>query len=128
MSEFLVAVCGGSVGAAVVTGVMSIIKVSIEHRHKKQDHAQERSEQKEQDENVQNKALRYILLYIIQERASKIIARGWTTFDERRALYDWHKCYHDGLNGNGDADTWMKQVAQVKVVSDLKEVELEHHS
>ena len=122
MSEFWLAVLGGSAGAAFVSGVLSIVKTIIEHKHKKEDHAQEHEEKKADSEDAQNLALRYIMLYIIQERAAKIITRGWTTFDERRVLHEWHNCYHNGLNGNGDADAFIAAVDKVRVVSDPKEV------
>ena len=53
------------------------------------------------------------MLYIIQERCKEIIARGWTTLEERRSIGHWHDVYHDGLGGNGDADALMQQVMEL---------------
>lgn len=126
MSEFWLAVGGGSAGAAFVTGVLSIIKTIIEHRHQKQDHKELKAEQHAKDENIQDVALRFILLYVIQERATRIIARGWTTLEERRVLHEWHNCYHNGLHGNGDADALLAEVDRLRIVSDpAKEVALQ---
>ena len=56
------------------------------------------------------KALRYLMLYIIQERAKQHIKDGSITLEERRSLHHWHALYHDGLGGNGDADDLMAAV------------------
>ena len=85
-----------------------------------------KAEQHAKDENMQDVALRFILLYIIQERATRIIARGWTTLEERRVLHEWHNCYHNGLHGNGDADALLAEVDRLRIVSDpAKEVALQ---
>ncbi len=61
-------------------------------------------------ENAQNKALRYLMLYIIQERAKQHIKDTHISLDDRRSLHHWHDLYHNGLGGNGDADALMAQV------------------
>ena len=93
--EILAAIVGGSFGAAIVRLIQYLIG-----RHDK----------KKAGESSERKALRYLMLYIIQERCKETIARGWTTLEERRSIGDWHDVYHDGLGGNGDADALMQQV------------------
>ena len=56
------------------------------------------------------KALRYLMLYVIQERGKELIAQGYATLEERRSLHHWHDLYHNGLKGNGDADDLMEMV------------------
>lgn len=56
------------------------------------------------------KALRYLMLYVIQERGKSLVAQGYATLDERRSLHHWHDLYHNGLGGNGDADRLMEMV------------------
>ena len=92
---FLTAIVGGSFGAAVV----GLIQFMIGRR-----------DRKKAGESAERKALRYLMLYIIQERCKEIIARGWTTLEERRSIKHWHEVYHNGLGGNGDADDLMQQV------------------
>ena len=99
MKEVLLSVLGGSAGAAVVTGLFSLLQYLIKRKDKKSG-----------KHNAERKALRYLMLYIIQERCKETIARGWTTLEERRSIGDWHDVYHDGLGGNGDADALMQQV------------------
>ena len=96
--EFLAAILGGSFGAAIVSLVQFLIS-----RHDK----------KKTGESAERKALRYLMLYIIQERCKELLARGWTTLEERRSIGHWHDVYHDGLGGNGDADALMQQVMEL---------------
>lgn len=93
--EILAAIVGGSFGSAIVSLIQYLIG-----RHDK----------KKAGESSERKALRYLMLYIIQERCKEIIARGWTTLEERRSLGHWHDVYHNGLGGNGDAEELMQQV------------------
>lgn len=90
--EWLVDLLGGAAGAALVAGVFSLI--------------QSRKARKD----AKGKALRYIMLYIIQERAKQHIRDKNITLEERRSLHHWHDLYHNGLGGNGDADALMAQV------------------
>lgn len=90
--DWLIELLSGATGAAIVAGVFSI--------------AQTRKARKD----AKGKALRYIMLYIIQERAKQHIKDGSITLEERRSLHHWHDLYHNGLGGNGDADALMAQV------------------
>ena len=90
--EFLLTFLGGAGGAALITGIFAMI-------------------QKRQARNDSHaKALRYLMLYIIQERAKQHIKDESITLEERRSLHHWHTLYHDGLGGNGDADDLMTAV------------------
>lgn len=93
------AVLGSSFGAALVSGIFGLIT-----------HCSNRRQQRASRGNIQNKALRYLMLYIIQERAKQHIREGCIALDDRRSLHHWHALYHDGLGGNGDADALMRQV------------------
>lgn len=103
IGSVLTALIGGSFGAAVVGLIQFFVS---RHDKKKAANSSER------------KALRYLMLYIIQERAKEIIAAGRVTLEERHSLSDWHDVYHKGLDGNGDADALMEQVMHVPVVTD----------
>lgn len=90
--DWLLEFLGGAGGAALVAGVFSLVQSRKAHK------------------DARSKALRYIMLYIIQERAKQHIKDGSITLEERRSLHHWHNLYHDGLGGNGDADALMAQV------------------
>lgn len=105
--EIIVDLLGGATGAAIVAGVFSL----IQNRRAKKD-------ARDCKKDVQNKALRYIMLYIIQERAKAHIKDGCITLEDRRSLHHWHDLYHDGLGGNGDADALMVQVDKLPLDTD----------
>lgn len=97
--EYLVTFMSGAGGAALVTGVFALYQ-----------HWRARRDRQSDRHDAQSKALRYLLLYIIQERAKQHIKDGSITLEERRSLHHWHELYHTGLGGNGDADALMAMV------------------
>lgn len=99
MSEVMLSVLGGGAGAAVVTGLLALLQYLIKRKDEKSD-----------KHNTERKALRYLMLYIIQERAKDHIRDKKITLEDRRALHHWHDLYHNGLGGNGDADALMAQI------------------
>lgn len=105
--ELLVDLLGGATGAAIVAGIFSLLQ-----RRK------ERQEAQSDKKDASNKALRYLMLYIIQERAKAHIKDGCITLEERRSLHHWHDLYHNGLGGNGDADALMAQVDKLPLDTD----------
>ena len=98
--DWLVDLLSGAAGAALVAGLFSVYQA----RAAKKD--------------AKSKALRYIMLYIIQERAKQHIKDGSITLEERRSLHHWHDLYHYGLGGNGDADALMGQVDKLRLDTD----------
>lgn len=99
MRELAMTMLGGSAGAALVTGIWAAVQYLLRRRDDRSERA-----------DAQRKALRYMMLYIIQERAKEHIREASITMEERRSLHRWHTLYHDGLGGNGDADTLLHQV------------------
>lgn len=98
--DWLVDLLGGAAGAALVAGIFS----AVQSRKARKD--------------ARGKALRYIMLYIIQERAKQHIKDQSITLEERRSLHHWHDLYHNGLGGNGDADALMAQVDKLPLDTD----------
>ncbi len=97
--DTIVSIIGGSCGAAVVSGLFALLQ-----------HNMNRQERRSGKLDARDKALRYLMLYIIQERAKQYIREGCIALDDRRSLHHWHELYHNGLGGNGDADALMRQV------------------
>ena len=95
--NYVIDLLSGAAGAALVAGIFSL----IQSRRARKD--------------AKSKALRYIMLYIIQERAKQHIKDGCITLEERRSLHRWHDLYHNGLEGNGDADALMAQVDRLRL-------------
>jgi hypothetical protein len=97
---WLVDLLSGAAGAALVAGIFTLL--------------QNRAARK----NAHGKALRYLMLYVIQERAKQHIKDGSITLEERRSLHHWHSLYHNELGGNGDADALMAQVDKLQLDTD----------
>lgn len=98
MSDALVSFLSGAGGAALIAGIFSVIQARAARK------------------NAHTKALRYIMLYIIQERAKSYIRDKEISLEDRRALHHWHDLYHNGLGGNGDADALMAQVDKLPIL------------
>lgn len=89
----------GAAGAAICSGIVSIVQMVIRRRWEKSDKG-----------SAQTKALRYLMLYIMIQTAKSHIKDGEISMDDRRQLHKWHELYHDGLGGNGDMDKLMAEV------------------
>lgn len=128
----LLAVAGGSAGAAVVTTMHDKWKFKQQRKAQKEDAAEEKADKTEelaesveeirteekklsvkhdadmkvlQDQlAAQSEALRLLLLDRILVMGEELIEKQEATFDERKRFHDMHKCYHNRLGGNGDAD------------------------
>ena len=70
-------------------------------------------------------ALKYLLLDKILFLGSKYIRRNSITLEERKILKAMYKVYHDGLEGNGDADFIMKGVEAI-TPNELKQKEINY--
>lgn len=98
------AVVAALLGGAFGAGLLGLIQFLI-NRHDRAKAA----------DSAERKALRYLMLYIIQERAVGYIASKEISLDDRRRLTHWHELYHNGLGGNGDADALMDQVMHLPI-------------
>ena len=94
---------GGTILGAGLTALGAYILYRRKYRDSRRDAKEDRSD------NV-TKALRYLMLYVIEERGKELIALGYATFEQRRRLRHWHELYHSGLGGNGDAKQLMDTV------------------
>ena len=94
---WLIDLLSGAAGAALVAGIFGV----IQNRKARKD--------------AYGKALRYLMLYVIQERAKQHIKDASITLEERRSLHHWHALYHNELGGNGDADALMAQVDKLRL-------------
>lgn len=109
-TEIIVALI--TVGGTLLGGALASLGTYLIYRAKHKDELTEKANGK--SDNI-TKALRYLMLYVIQERAQELIDRGFATFEERRSLHHWHDLYHNGLGGNGDADRLMSMVDALPV-------------
>lgn len=96
--EWAIGLISGAFGAALIAFTQFLIA-----RHDK----------KKEAESVERKALRYLMLYVIMDTGKDLLREGSATMEEKKQLRAWHDLYHNGLSGNGDADSLMKSVDQL---------------
>lgn len=80
-----------------------------------QTETENRLQQMRKVDDAQSQALKLLLLDRILHLGQAYIERGWLTLDEKNNLTDLHICYHDTLQGNGNADNVMKAVEHLEV-------------
>lgn len=121
--EVILAIVGGSCGAAIVAGIFGIITWRLNRKAAKEDKADERNatscarrgqEIRELKDTMEVLILadRTILYDRIKHLGKSYIARGYVTLEELEDLNRMHEVYHDPdkLNGNGFLDGLMKSV------------------
>ena len=127
LKTVLLAIIGGSAGAALINAIHDRWKWKAERKAKQEDKASEKKAKvdeltqlveslaKHQEEmSKQLDALRDAQKCVLLDRiiylGQKYIAAGEVDFDDRKRLRDMHNSYHNGLRGNGDANQIMRAV------------------
>lgn len=121
--EILLAIVGGSCGAAIVAGLFGLITWRLNRKAQKEDRAADR---KTVDCNARGEEIRELnrkmdvlfladrtILYDrIKHLAKSYIARSWVAVEELEDLNRMHEVYHDAdkLNGNGFLKELMTEV------------------
>ncbi len=104
--DFVVSLVSGSMGAAVVAGVFGVVMYRLQKKDKQDEMKQ-----------AERKALCYVLLYIIEERAKECLADGNITLSELRRIHHWHRVYKT-LGGNGDADDLLNRLEALPIADE----------
>lgn len=104
MTEIILAIAGGGVGAAIVGGVFSLVQWKLNRRAAKEDKRSNMAA-----------GIRILLYDRIKYLGRKHIADGYITAEDLEDLTAMHKIYHDDLSGNGFLDTLMSQVKILKI-------------
>lgn len=121
--DVLLAIVGGSCGAAIATGLFSLIQWRLNRKAQKEDKAAEQQladcaargddlKELKRIMGVLCVADRTLLYDRIKHLGKSYIARGYITVEELEDLTQMHRVYHnkDMLNGNGFLDELMKTV------------------
>lgn len=127
--DVLIAILGGSVGAAVVAGMFSLFKWRLDRKAALEDRevAEDRADCAARGEDLKRIETRVDGLYAamrmqmyndIKARGKACISHKCITSEELEDLTNMHKCYHDDLGGNGFLDTLMKQVRHLPIVGE----------
>lgn len=105
--QYLITFLTSAAGAALIAGLFGVIQYRMK-----------RADDNNDKKNAERKALRYLMLFIIEERCKEHIANGEISLEALRLLHHWHDVYHNGLGGNGDADDLMHRVENLKIITD----------
>ena len=121
--EFAKIFLGGAGGAAVVTGIVSLIQWLLSRRAQKADRVTAKAEAEDEREEKAMKEInrkldvlfladRTVLYDRIKFLAKSYIDRGWVTVEELEDLNRIHDVYHDPdkLDGNGFLKDLIKTV------------------
>jgi hypothetical protein len=98
--ELLTIALGGGMTVAVVSGIVQIVIWRLNRKATVED-------RKGNEDKEVRAALRLILYDRIKYLGRKYIAAESITFDELEDLNAMHKCYSEGLGGNGTLDGLM---------------------
>ena len=123
MGQLMLAILGGSCGAAIVAGVFGLITWRLNRKAAKEDRAEARNvadcaargkeiQQLRDEVKVLILADRTVLYDRIKHLGKSYIVRGYVTLEELEDLNRMHEVYHDPdkLNGNGFLNDLMKTV------------------
>lgn len=121
--EFAKIFLGGAGGAAVVTGIVSLLQWLLSRRAQKADRVTAKTEaENEREEKLTKEINRKLDVLFLADRtvlydrikflAKSYIDRGWVTVEELEDLNRMHDVYHDPdkLDGNGFLKDLMKTV------------------
>ena len=119
----LIAILGGSVGAAIVAGLFGVWTTKFKRKAEKEDQAEkhrvadcaargEEIQKLQEQMKIVHLADRTLLYDRIKHLGKSYIKRGWVTVEELEDLEMMHGVYHDKdkLNGNGFLDDLMNTV------------------
>lgn len=121
----LLAIVGGSCGAAIVAGLFGLITWRLNRKAQKEDRAADRKTVDCAARGEEIRKLRDLVdALIVAEReslydrikhlAKSYIKRGWISVEEYEDLKRMHSVYHTELKGNGFLNALMAEVDQLE--------------
>jgi hypothetical protein len=115
MNDVLISIIGGSVGAAAVTGIFSLLRWRLDRRAVTVDRAADKKAETETEIRDIKVGLRMLLYADIKRHGKEYLARGHISTEELEDLIAMHRIYHDQLGGNGFLDSLMLQVKTLHI-------------
>lgn len=103
----IVALIGGLLGGSTISALVNQIGDGIREKKRRQ---YDRSDEKDKELEALKAGMKWVIFDRIRFIGHSYIKAKEIDFDDRRILNEMHKCYHDGLNGNGDLDNLMHEV------------------
>ena len=126
--DIVYAILGGAAGAALISGVFSVILWLLNRKAHKEDTAEINKtadctargrEIKAISDKVDAMYLadRLIMSDRIKHLGKTYIANQQITAEELEDIMTMHQCYHNDLGGNGFLDNIMRQVQELPIVT-----------
>ena len=124
----LAGLLSGGVFAAIIEAIKELVAFRQRRKAEKEDRAEAKADaaedqkQKETEERLQKledklnavaEGVKLMLLDRIIYLGQGYIDKGEITYDERHRFHQMHDCYHNGLNGNGDAKLIVEAVNEL---------------
>ena len=106
MSDIVLVAIVGAV-SGITGGLISQIG---EGRRQKRKHKYDKDDEKDKTMAALKEGLKWVIYDRIRFLGHTYTNAGKVDFDDRRILNEMHRCYHEGLGGNGDLDNMMTQV------------------
>ena len=103
----IIAIVGGLLGGSAVAALINAIAEGIRQRRKR---GYDKADGKDADIEALKQGLKWVIYDRIRYLGQTYINAKSIDFDDRRILNEMHKCYHNGLGGNGDLDNLMTEV------------------
>lgn len=108
MSEpVIIAIISGALGGSALAALINQIGEGVRQRRKRKDDAEDKDNR---DIVALKTGLKWVIYDRIRYLGQSYISAKTIDFDDRRILNEMHKCYHNGLGGNGDLDNLMNEV------------------
>lgn len=114
----IIAIIGGLLGGSAVAALINAIAEGIRQRRKRK---YDMADGKDEDNKALKEGLKWVIYDRIRYLGQTYIAHGSIDFDDRRVLNEMHKCYHNGLGGNGDLDNLMRDVNNLPLRQERRE-------
>ena len=120
MKEVILALIGGSLGAAVVTGAFGLITWRLNRGAAKADKAA--AEEAAQEERIDDHltGIRLMFYCELRRECKHHLAVGYISAEDLKEVLDMHKFYHDELKGNGFLDVLINKVKKLPIVDDCE--------
>lgn len=118
MKEIIIALIGGSLGAAVVTGTFGLITWRLNRKAAKADKAEAEDAAQEERSDSLLTGIRLMFYCELRRDCKHHLSVGHISSEDLKEVLDMHKFYHDDLKGNGFLDVLINKVKKLPVVDD----------
>lgn len=103
----IIAIISAGLGGSALAALINQIGETIRQKRKRKNDTEDRDNK---DIDALKTGLKWVIYDRIRYLGQTYISAKKIDFDDRRILNEMHKCYHNGLGGNGDLDNLMNEV------------------